>query len=45
MNPVTAAVESYLAIFNNLPQPIRAFITLVLVLFIIGGVIRIILKL
>lgn len=45
MIPFAGAVESYLAIFNSLPQPVRAFITVVLTFFIIGGLLRIIFKL
>lgn len=45
MIPFASAVETYLAIFNSLPQPVRAFITVVMAFFIIGGLLRIILKL
>lgn len=45
MIPFQSAVEAYLAIFNSLPQPIVSFLTVVLAFFIIGGLIRLILKL
>lgn len=45
MNPVQSAVEAFLVIFMNLPQPVYSFIAFVLVLFIIAGIIRIVFKL
>lgn len=42
MIPFPAAIDAYLAIFNNLPQPIRAFISLVIVFFFVACIYRII---
>lgn len=45
MLPFVPAVEAFLAIYNSLPQPVSAFLTVSLVFFIIAGIIRIIFKL
>lgn len=45
MIPFESAIEAFLVIFNNLPQPIYSFIVLVLVFFFVAAVIRIILNL
>lgn len=45
MMPVAGAVEAFLAIYNNLPYAISAYIDLVIALSIVAGVIAIVLKL
>lgn len=40
MLPVAPEVEAFLAIFYNLPQPVRVFIILVLVMFLVGFLLR-----
>lgn len=45
MIPVQGAIEAYLVIFNSLPQPIFAFLTLSLFLSVVSGLIGLILKL
>ena len=45
MIPVSGAIEAFLAVLNNLPFSISAFISLSLVLSFIVGLIRVILRL
>lgn len=42
MVPTVGAIEAFLVIFYNLPQPIRAFITLSLFLFVVFVVVGIV---
>lgn len=44
VQPVTGAIDAFLAIFNSLPQPIIAFIYLALALFFIMALIKLVLK-
>lgn len=44
VQPVTGAIDAFLAIFDSLPQPILAFIYLTLGLFFIVALIKLILK-
>lgn len=40
MLPFGAAVEAYLVIYNNLPQPVSAFMQLVFFLWFLPAIIR-----
>lgn len=44
VNPVIPATDFFLAIFNNLPQPITALFVLSCVMFAIVGLIRLLLR-